>query len=335
MRFGHTAGQNDIAVSTARDDQCIVWAPLEGIVLHTFLLPSTPLCLALDPADRAAYVGFEDGNIQLINFYKEPSLANALHSTDALVPSTQVDPADRWASPDATSPILCLDVSYDGTLILTGHHDGAINIWTVAGGRLTRSIASFDAPVTNLHLLPPTGFPNEPKPLTKLHTVTKPRYETTSDSSDIPQNWSLNLQITSNNSAPLPDENLRPSLFTEALTHPSLPDSMIEAMLTSLAYETETENAEANADLKAQNEALAKTLEEERQMVRELKGKIGRRKKDDEFKEARKRKRRERIRMVEERQRRVKMGESVGDVVMAEVNGDEEGLSSDTDELTD
>ncbi|SLM34719.1 WD40/YVTN repeat-like-containing domain [Lasallia pustulata] len=147
LTVGHSASNTNIAVSASKDNTCIVWDYHTGAALHTFLLPSTPLCLTLDPADRAVYAGYDDGSIQLVDFYKNASLTQALHDPALQSTPTQALPSDRWALPSAaTSAALCLDVSYDGTSILSGHQNGKVQIWDIAKGRYNIQLADFSAP---------------------------------------------------------------------------------------------------------------------------------------------------------------------------------------------
>ncbi|KAI4129052.1 MAG: hypothetical protein LQ347_003925, partial [Umbilicaria vellea] len=239
LAVGHSASNTNIAVSGSKDNTCIVWDYHTGTALHTFLLPSTPLCLALDPADRAVYAGYDDGSIQLVDFYKNASITHALHDPALQSTPTQPPPSDRWALPTAaTSSALCLDVSYDGTTILSGHQNGKVQTWDVAKGRYNIQLADFSVPVTNLHMLPPSGFPNTPQPSLKIHHVVKPRYESSLDGGGnttttgrVPANYTFTAQFKSN----LPSTPASIFDFHSALAHPSFPTHMLEEGITELA----------------------------------------------------------------------------------------------------
>lgn len=352
VEFGHSASKINFAISVAKDQTCIVWNYIDGTVLHTYLLASNPLCLALDPADRAAYIGLEDGSIQILDFYKKPSLIHSLYDPDQQSTPTQPSPSDRWPLPESSSsPTLCVQVSYDGTAFISGHENGKIQTWSIAKRKYNIQLADFNLPVTNLHDLPPTGFPNPPTPNLKLHNVVKPRYESSLDFSNgghsnsiIPKNYTFTAQFTS--TLTLPNASAHYNDLDDALTHPSFPTSIFEegiAELASLndpsihAQSTEAleslrkENAYLTAQrdnaLRRQREAIAKVIDLEKDRFQ--------REEDDAVKRSRKKRRRLRIMNVQERKRKVVMGEELGgDGEMDVVGEGEEDLSSDTDEMS-
>ncbi|KAL8755751.1 MAG: hypothetical protein Q9199_003425 [Rusavskia elegans] len=356
--FAHIPGQTSFAVSTANDKTCVVWNYINGTVLHTYLLSDNPICLALDPADRAAYTGFADGSIQFINFYKPNHPLHGLFDPSQQATPTQPPPSDRWHLPGSlSSPAYSLQVSYDSTTLLSGHGDGKAHTWNIAKGIYSALLADFTLPVTNLLMLPPMGFPTTRTPNLKLQNVVKPRYEssqnvTTSSNGDstIPINYNFTAQLLS--TLPLLDTPPGVSDLDTALTHPSFPDSMLEegiAELTAMnnrssgpldpddnsepdTLRTENKNLKIQLDdaLRRQREAIAEVLEYDQQSLR--------RREEESVKLARKKRRRIRKMQTEERRRKVVMGEIVeagreNDAQGAEEEMDDD-LSSDTDELS-
>lgn len=350
--MGHSFSDQNIAVSASEDNTCIVWDYVNGDALHTFLLPSSPLCLALDPADRAVYAGFEDGSIQFINFYSQVGLSQPLHNPALQATPTQPPPSDRWsATHPSASPILCLQVSYDGTSLLSGHQDGKIHIWDIAAGKYDKRLADFAVPITNIVMLKPTGFPEMTKPVVKLHTVVKPRYESFVDNdrgvpiATIPTKYAFVAQFTSSLSLPFSPCT---TSFHQELHCTSFPTALLEESLAELSspeklFDSTTDSSEL-ADLRAQNSALLSKLEvaEERHrsavaVVQEQKQEEWRRQKDEDIKAARKKRRRLRRMKTAEVARKMEMGEAVDveDEDMMQHGKDEEDLSSSTDEMTE
>ncbi|KAL8906404.1 MAG: hypothetical protein Q9207_002065 [Kuettlingeria erythrocarpa] len=349
--FGHSTGKANFAISAAEDKTCIVWDHAHGTVLHTYLLSDSPLCLALDPADRATYAGYGDGSIQLLDWYKQHSQIHPHHDPSQQLTPTQPPPSDRWRFQGHSSPALCLQVSYDGTALLSGHESGKVHRWSIAKGKYSDQVVDSTLPVTNLHMLPPTGFPNAPLPSITLHNVVKPRYESSLNSSRtnsiVPSNYTFTAQFTS--ILPLSDPPTHYSELDDALTHPSFPTPVLDEGLAELAA-LNTRDAHASSDeyntlkqanislksqlddaLHGQREAIAKALQLE--AARFQRGE------DDAVRRARKKRRRVRVMEAEERRRKIIMGESVdapdgsgdGDVGMSEAG---EELSSDTDEMS-
>ena len=347
--FGHSSSAYNIAVSASKDKTCVVWDYHSGEALHTFLLSHSPLCLALDPADRAAYAGYEDGTIQFLDFYNQGGLNQTLHDPVAQSAPTQPSASTIWAAQDHPSTaILCLQVSYDGTNLLSGHRDGKVHPWDVGTGRLEKHLADFSAPVTNLQMLKPTGFANVPEQALKIQNVVKPRYDSFNNgqhnsTTTIPPNYAVTAQFTSN--LPLPGSS-GASLFHEALSHPSFPTSLLEEALSDFSLlrngKTKGEDSANVAELRAQNAALssqlASAVERERSATAEIQRRDKeewKRQKDEEIKAAKKKRRRLRRMQLAEVARKKEMGEAVEDenISIDASVGEEENLSSSTDEM--
>lgn len=359
--LGHSSSSINIAISGSRDNTCIVWDYRSGTLLHTFLLPATPLCLALDPADRAFYAGYEDGSIQLVAFYNQASVSHPLHDPALQATPTQPPPSDKWALPaETTSAALCLNVSYDGTTLLSGHQNGEIQTWDITKGRYTTPLVDFGAPITTIYMLTPTGFLNSCKPGLKINNVVKPRYESSLNSNNmhssndilVPESYSFTAQFAS--TLPLPRFSSQDPLedFNHALTHPAFPTSLLEegiaelaalsnpSSATSAALATANEEKDLEiANLRAQLSQARIAQQVYTDKALDLNAELLKR--DGLAKAREKAKRRRRARRIQEEEIRRKraMGEDLGkrDVAMAGVEGseEEEGDSSSTNEMTE
>lgn len=277
----------------------------------------------MDPADRAAYVGYEDGSIQLLKFYIDNSFTHPLHQFDGH--STPSHPAakDRWLPPSPqSSATLSIQLSYDGATLLSGHRDGAVQSWDVAKGLFATTLAELSAPVTNLKILSPTGFPITSATPLKLHKVVKPRYESSagpynnsSTASGLPANYTLTAQFATTLSS-------QPTDFQTSLTSPTFSQSLLDASiaeLTSLHSATQgpTSNftlggeeeeegehlGEQNTHLLTQLNAALHTQREAMSQLLEMDKKVWRMQQDLRTKSERKKARRERKRREAERER--------------------------------
>ncbi|KAJ6016202.1 hypothetical protein N7540_010793 [Penicillium herquei] len=238
LAVGHSNGRNNIAVSTAKDNTAIVWDYHTGRVLRTYLLPASATSVTLDPVDRAGYVGYEDGSVQSIEFYRSNSTQHALHDSSLQSTPAQVSAEDRWLPPSAESgAVHALSLSYDGATLFSAHEGGKVLSWTVARRKFATTVADYTHPVTNLVVMQPSGLSTSSQELNRTtHTVVKPRHDgALSDPAHapgaVPAAYSFNTHLLAS-SRP---QSRKPSQFSSALTHASFPDSMIEEGLAELA----------------------------------------------------------------------------------------------------
>ncbi|KAJ5623407.1 hypothetical protein N7490_012012 [Penicillium lividum] len=238
LAVGHSNGRNNIAVSTAKDNTAIVWDYNTGNVLRTYLLPYSATCLALDPVDRAGYVGYEDGSVQSIDFYRSGSVQNPLHDSSLQSTPAQVSAEDRWLPPSAESGATrALILSYDGTTLLSAHDGGKVLSWNIARRKFATTVADYTHPVTNLVSLPLHGLSNSSQePIRTIHTIVKPRHDgalsgPSHSPGAVPAAYAFHAHLT----APSRLRSRQPSQFSQALTHSAFPNSMIEEGLAELA----------------------------------------------------------------------------------------------------
>jgi len=233
---GHAFSSVNIAVSAAKDNRAAVWNYHSGDLLRTILLPSTPFCLALDPADRAFFTGYEDGSVQLVDFYSMTTVSSIQDSSLAATP-VQPPPSSRWSPPSqATGSSLSMSLSYDGTTLISGHASGKILAWDVAAGRFQSQLAEYGgSPITNIDFLPPTGFPNARPPRRKVVNVVKPRPH---DAFSTPGNgrlmgaYKFSTQFTSR-LAPR-SAHIQQTKFEATLDHIGFPEEYLNESLAEL-----------------------------------------------------------------------------------------------------
>ncbi|KAJ5917876.1 hypothetical protein N7454_010251 [Penicillium verhagenii] len=238
LAVGHSNGRNNIAVSTAKDNTAIAWDYSTGQVLRTYLLPSSATCLALDPVDRAGYVGYEDGSVQSIDFYRSGSVQHTLHDSSLQSTPAQVSAEDRWLPPSAESGATrALMLSYDGATLLSAHDSGKVLSWNIARRKFATTVADMTHPVTNLVSLPLSGLSNpSQEPTRTIHTIVKPRHDgALSDPSHAPGAVPAAYNFQTHLTAPSSLRARQPTQFSQALTHAAFPTSMIEEGLAELA----------------------------------------------------------------------------------------------------
>ena len=273
---GHSKTATNFAVSASDDDYCYIWAIDSCEILRVILLPSTPLCFAIDPADRAIYAGYSDGNIQYIDLF-QTGLDGQITAVDSVrdVTSdepTQIASTNNWSAASADiGAAQCLCLSYDGTRLLSGHSSGRILSWDVAKCRVQKSIADFGRSVTNLVMLRPDGLPDE-GPVFQVRAITKPKLDyslpTRRGTTGIPPSYTFQGQIVPQRSSTqlaTPPEDWEPQdHFHVALTSPIFSQSMIDEAIKDLSSTSQAGRGKSTA----RNTDLAKIEKLEEQIVK-------------------------------------------------------------------
>lgn len=172
LTLGHSATGTNFVVSASKDNTAIVWNHSTGTLLRTFLLPSTPSALALDPADRALYIGAQDGALLSVDLFNPTSSQNSLYDPNQQATPIQVKPESAMAGAPANLEVVhCLGVSYDGTTLLSGHGSGKIVAWETGAKKFREELSDLNAPVTNLIMQSPFTAPQTVKAI----NVSKPK----------------------------------------------------------------------------------------------------------------------------------------------------------------
>lgn len=234
-----TSNDTNFCVSASKDKSCIIWNYQTGDALRTLLFASSPLCISLDPPARAICVSCEDSSLYLVELFAEKPLLGP-QSEDA---STVVQISSPFGAtqPDV-GPASCLSLSYDGTVLLTGHPRGQIMRWDIAENKSPVELANLNAAVTNLAFVSP--FPTD-KP-TRTVTITKP------------------------------SQAERAYVFSGQFDHCPAPDTRFDSLLNASGFPKDTlENAIAafyqpaaasagDQELQRQNEELWEIINEQR-----------------------------------------------------------------------
>ena len=251
LSCGHSRTATNFAISASEDNSCYIWAIDSCETLRVILLPSTPLCFTVDPADRAIYAGYKDGDIQCINLFRI-RLDSATRAPVSVYDVSQDGPVqlnskDAWTAASADiGSTQCICLSYDGTMLLSGHRSGRVLSWDIAKGRVQKSIADFGQSVTNLIMLRPDGLLFN-KPIFQVKSITKPKIDYSlpmkRGTTGVPPGYTLQGQIVPRRSSkgfPAPPEERQPQeSFLAGLTSPFFSQSMIDEAIEDLYSPTQ------------------------------------------------------------------------------------------------
>lgn len=163
--------ETSLCVSASKDKTCIIWNYRTGAVLRTLLFPTLPLCVALDPCSKGVFVSTENGSIFSVEFFgPKPLLGPKSEESSTVVQVT----APFCVAPSESGPASCLGLTYDGTVLLSGHPKGQIHAWSVTDRQASsgaKELTNLNAAVTNIILDPPLSHGSSP---TKAWNIVKP-----------------------------------------------------------------------------------------------------------------------------------------------------------------
>lgn len=234
----------NFCVSASKDKSCIIWNYQTGDALRTLIFPSFPLCLSLDPSSRAVCVSCEDGSLYLSELFADkPLLGPGSEDASTVV---QVSSPFGATQPDV-GPASCLTLSYDGTMLLTGHPKGQIMRWDIAENKSPVELANLNAAVTNVAFVSPF---RADKPTTTV-TITKP--------SQAERAYTFTTQFDSYTAS----ENRLDSLLNAT----GFPQETMESAVAAF-YQPAAESS-GDQDLQKKNEELWEIINEQRALQKQ------------------------------------------------------------------
>jgi pre-rRNA-processing protein IPI3 len=266
-------------VSASEDQSVIVWDYQKGIALRTYLLRAVPRAIVLDRSDRGFYTTYEDGTVQVIDFYTDAQHMDTLHDENITTP---VQPGDEtlWgAEGQELGEGLSLALNWEGTRLLSGHKSGKIASWDVGKGSFMSIVENLPGTATNIVMAPVQGLLNMSAGTLRLTEIVKPRISSSEAEGVVPGDYALSAQIATKTQSNLVNAThtsvtRRRSQFQTALTQSSFPQSFLDAALAELDGGSTTTSKHINGDTvhneedrkqldttKAQNEHLQQQVE--------------------------------------------------------------------------
>ncbi|KAK9448453.1 WD40-repeat-containing domain protein [Limtongia smithiae] len=135
--YGHSSDSRVYTVST--DNTCRVWSA-DGLKLYsTFVFGGSLTSIAVDPAERAMYIGSSDGSIYYVELYKSQQEDFDLAYVGGLQRSIQISKDTPLKFAQHEGKVLCLDLSFDATELISGGADGSLIIWDIATRQVLHS----------------------------------------------------------------------------------------------------------------------------------------------------------------------------------------------------
>ncbi|KAJ1972175.1 Pre-rRNA-processing protein ipi3 [Dimargaris verticillata] len=152
-------------VTASRDRTCKIWEASTGDLLTTLLFPAAVTCIVLDPTEIMLYAGTETGIIWKVNLYRHnqsnsPEVGNTAPVWEAVGGQRQiidvghtVEQADKPQWPvfrGHTQSVTTLDLSLDGTMLVSGSADSRCLVWDCQSLQQLRAFTYHKGCVSNL-----------------------------------------------------------------------------------------------------------------------------------------------------------------------------------------
>ncbi|KKY21303.1 putative ribosomal assembly complex component [Phaeomoniella chlamydospora] len=244
------------AISVSKDGTCHIWDPTTSQLSRTILLNTIPTSIALDPADRVLYIGSEDGALSSVNFLK--TFAPLFKKSDNGISESKIqEQGSPFARlPEGVGAVNCLAVSYDSTVVLSGHSDGKVYAWDVSKRKLRQVVVDIGQPITCLQHLTPEGIRQYVSSNITAPAIVKPKPVETfatggnHGTSGIPSNYSISAQLIGKHSRSMTESSMKgheyetrvrnPGFFLEGPFHPSLLDEGLNELSESVTSNATT-----------------------------------------------------------------------------------------------
>ncbi|KYQ93415.1 WD40 repeat-containing protein [Tieghemostelium lacteum] len=142
-------GSNSRLFSVSLDRTCKIWDLVSGRAITSILFPTFLTSIILDATETTLYVGGGDGVIyqtDLITLNSNPQLLTnqQQHSnTQSFTSSSELEVNQKKKTfIGHTKSISSLNISMDGSLLISGSLDGVVNIWDTFSRQVIRSFAN-------------------------------------------------------------------------------------------------------------------------------------------------------------------------------------------------
>lgn len=143
----------DIRLFTSSLDATVcVFSLFTGQLLHTFVVDKPLTALAVDPAERAIYVGSEDG-VRTLPLYRHSQVTRRLEAVGGAGAIVSFEGATLFECSQVTS----LALSQDATNLYVGDNDGGVSSWDVGTEQLVKKYKPVKGPITALVVASPSS----------------------------------------------------------------------------------------------------------------------------------------------------------------------------------
>ena len=151
---------NDLKLYTTSEDSTVrIYDIVTKSLLTTFILPSSAECITKDPANRALYVGLNNGLVRSIPLYSINSHTSVLESIGGMnkIITVDADPnlketfvahqQKTKTGDDKPVVVTKLTISFDGTSIISGDSEGRVFVSDIVTKQVVKSFTPCNSPI--------------------------------------------------------------------------------------------------------------------------------------------------------------------------------------------
>ncbi|KAH3675948.1 hypothetical protein WICMUC_002244 [Wickerhamomyces mucosus] len=148
--------QDSKLYTVSKDSTIRVYSLYSFELLSTFVITGIIESIAVDSADRAIFVGLQNGNIRQIDLY-EPNKATNILEAKGGAGKILTLPEDHELKTTITyhnpSPVKQLALSLDGSLLVSGDASGKVVISDIVSKQVVKELKDLGSPVANIKIL--------------------------------------------------------------------------------------------------------------------------------------------------------------------------------------
>ncbi|KAJ3286636.1 Pre-rRNA-processing protein ipi3 [Borealophlyctis nickersoniae] len=135
--------------SSSLDRTVKIWEAASGDLLATILFPKAIKAVVVDPGETKMYAGAVDGTVFGVDLYRRDGEGVTGLRQGTVEDAEGMGGVFRGHSQSITS----LDLSFDGTLLLSGSEDGTAIVWDTASRQSLRTFSQHKSPVSDVRIL--------------------------------------------------------------------------------------------------------------------------------------------------------------------------------------
>ncbi|CCH44739.1 Pre-rRNA-processing protein [Wickerhamomyces ciferrii] len=147
--------QDSKIYTVSRDSTIRVYETTNFQLISTFIVGQQVESIVVDSADRAIYLGLNNGNIRQINIYEPNPATNVLEAKGGygkVITLSEDHQLTNTLTHHSPNPVTSLGLSLDGSLLVSGDSSGKITISDVLSKQIVKELKELNSKITNIEV---------------------------------------------------------------------------------------------------------------------------------------------------------------------------------------